>query len=259
MRPIWKGSISFGLVNIPVALYSASRKGELKFKLLHKKDLSEVRYARICKADGKEIPWEEIVKGYPTKEGEYAVMTEEDFQQANLKRSKTIEILSFTYEKDIDTIYYDTPYYLEPEKGSRKAYQLLYEALKKSKKTAISQFIFHHHEHLGVIRPHDNLLILHQLHYHSELIPTKELEIPPTKISNKELNIALKLIDELSHPFEPKQYSDTYIEEIKELIQKKKKGKRLSHPKSPRGKSPKIQDIMDLLKLSLKEKKRKSA
>lgn len=135
MRTIWKGAISFGLIHIPVRLYSASKSRELKFKMLHKQDLGEIRYARICKADGKEVPWEDIVKGYEYQEGDFVVLTEEDFKKANPKKTRTIEIIDFTDELQIDTMYYSTPYYLEPEKGAEKAYILLREALKRSKKS----------------------------------------------------------------------------------------------------------------------------
>ena len=173
MRSIWKGALSFGMIHIPVRLYSASKSRELKFKLLHKKDLSEIRYARICKADGKEIPWEEIVKGYEYQKGDYVVLTEEDFEKADIKKTRTIEILDFTDENEIDTLYYSSPYYLEPEKGAGKAYALLREALKRSKKVAVGRFVFRHHEHLGVVRPHGDLLVLHQLRHdpHSGTFP----------------------------------------------------------------------------------------
>ncbi len=264
MRSIWRGALSFGLVHIPVRMYSASSQRELKFKLLHKKDLSEIRYARICKADEKEIPWEDIVKGYEDDKGNYIILTEEDFEKANLKKTRSIEILDFTDENQIDTIYYENPYYLEPEKNAGKAYALLYEALKRSKKVAVGRFVFHHHEHIGVIRVHKNILVLHQLRYHKELTSFKELNIPDVSVSKTELDMALKLIDELSKPFKPEKYSDTYTEEIKAIIKKKGKGKKILVTE-PKEKSPKVHDILSLLKASLPKegkkpsKKRKAA
>lgn len=135
MRSLWKGAISFGLVNIPVRLYKASRDRELKFKLLHKKDLSEIRYARICKAEDKEVPWEEVVKGYKWEDGDFVILTEEDFESADPKKTRAIDIIDFIKEDAIDTIYYEVPYYLEPEKGAAKAYVLLRgpRALQKSR------------------------------------------------------------------------------------------------------------------------------
>jgi len=254
MRSIWKGALSFGLIHIPVRLYSASKTRELKFKLLHKQDLSEIRYARICKADGKEIPWEEIVKGYEYEPGDFVIMTEEDFEKANVKKTRTIEIIDFTKEDQIDTIYYDTPYFLEPEKGAAKAYSLLYEALKRSKKVAVGHFVFRQHEHLGVIRVHENLLVLHQLRYESEILDAKELNIPKSPILKNELDMATKLIDQLTKPFNPKAYSDSYTDEIKAMIKKKAKGERVSIQKGEE-KPEKVRDILSLLKSSLKQKK----
>lgn len=258
MRSIWRGALSFGLVHIPIRMYSASKSRELKFKMLHKKDMSEIRYARICKADGKEIPWEDIVKGYEYEKGDYIVLSEEDFEKANLKKTSTIEILDFTNEDQIDPIYYDTPYYLEPEKGAEQAYELLYEALKKSKKIAVGRFVFHHHEHIGIVRVYKDILILQQLRYKSELISSKELNIPQPKVAHTELEMALKFIEELSKPFKAEQYSDTYEDEIKQLIVRKAKGKKI-HVTTEELPSPKIHNILDLLKESLKKQAPKKA
>lgn len=259
MRTIWKGAISFGLIHIPVRLYTASKSRELKFKLLHKQDHGEIRYARICKVDGKEIPWEDIVKGYEYKEGDFVVLTEEDFEKASPKKTRTIEIVDFTDENQIDTIYYETPYYLEPEKGAEKAYILLFEALKKSKKVAVGHFVFKQHEHLGVIRPHEDLLILNQLRYDSQLVNPKGLNIPKKHDApKKEIDIALQLIDELTKPFKPSEYSDTYADEIKEVIKKKSKGQKIVVKKGEEPKSRRVHDIMGLLKESLEQHKKKT-
>lgn len=257
MRTIWKGAISFGLIHIPVRLYTASHSRELTFKLLHKKDLSEIRYARICKEETKEVPWDEIVKGYEIEEGNFVVLSDEDFQKANVKKSKTIEILDFAFEEEIDPIFYETPYYLEPEKGAAKAYNLLREALRESGKVAVGHFVFKQHEHLGVIRPHGDLLILNQLRYVSELVNPAQLNIPKEgKISKQEMEMALKLIDQLTHPFQPDRYSDTYTEDLKALIAKKSKGKKSVVKEKPE-KPAKIHDIMTLLKQSLHEGEKK--
>jgi DNA end-binding protein Ku len=264
MRSLWKGALSFGLVHIPVRMYSASAERELSFKLLHKKDLSEIRYSRLCKADGKEIPWEDLVKGYEIEDGAYVVLTQQDFESANIQKTRTIEILDFTYENQIDTIYYDTPYYLEPDKGAKNAYSLLYQALKQTKKIAVGRFVFHNHEHIGVIRVYKNILILHQLRYHNQIKNIKELNISHSPVSKTELNLARKLIEELTESFKPEKYSDTYIDEVKAIIKKKAKGQKVSIQKSSTDKSPKIHDILSLLKKSLKKdakktKRRKSA
>jgi len=258
MRSLWRGAISFGLVNIPVRLYKASRERELKFKLLHKKDLSEIRYARICKADGKEVPWEEIVKGYKWKDGDYVVLADEDFKKANLKKTQSIDIIDFTNEDQIDAIYYETPYYLEPEKGAAKAYVLLREALRRSKKVAVGNYVFRQHEHLGVIKPYGDLLLLNQLRYDAELVDPKDLNIPKKEaVSKNEIDIALELIDNLTKPFHPSEYADTYTKEITAVIAQKAKGRRVKIKTQPTTKAPKVHDIMALLKQSLQEHKKK--
>ena len=257
MRSIWKGAVSFGLVHIPVRLYSAIKGRELKFKLLHKKDHSEIRYARICKRDGKEIPWEEIAKGYEYQPGDYVILTDEDFEKADLKKSRTIEIIDFTKEDQIDAVYYDTLYYLEPEKGAAAAYSLLYEALKQSKKVAVGHFVLRRHEHLGVIRAHEGVLILHQLRYESEILDTTKLNIPKKSAQKNELDIALKLIDEMTKPFKPSDYSDTYTDQVKEIIKKKAKGQRVSVGEKPKTSSTKGKNILALLESSLKKGKTK--
>lgn len=253
MRTLWKGSISFGLVNIPIKVYPASQEKELKFVLLHKKDLSQVRYARICKQEEKEVPWKELVKGYEYSPGEYIVLTDDDFKKVNLGKSQTIEILHFIKEKEIDTMYYNKPYFLQPEKSSAKVYNLLLEALRKSKKVGLAKFVFHNREHLAVIKPYENFIILNQLRYASELDTFQELAIPlEEKSSSQELGIALKLIDQLTCTFNPDDYIDTYVDTLKEIIEKKNKGKK-GPSKGPESKPKpsKVHDIMTLLKASL--------
>jgi DNA end-binding protein Ku len=260
MRALWSGSLSFGLINIPVRIYSATEDRGLNFDMLHKQDLSPIRYARICKADGKEIPYQDIVKGYEYQEGDYVVLVEEDFKRASVKKTKTIEIIDFVDEKEIDPIYYEKPYYLEPGKGADKAYVLLRESFKKSKKVAIARFVFHHREHIGALKAYGNLLMLDQLRYESEIRKPTELNIPESvKTSPQEVTMALKLIEQLTAHFHPKQYHDTYTDELKKIIEEKAKGKK---HRAPKGKEPKItemKDIMHMLKRSLQTHQRKSA
>lgn len=262
MRTMWKGSISFGLVNIPVRMYTASKENELKFTLLHKKDHSEIRYARICKEEDKEVPWKDIVKGFEYSKGNYIVLTDDDFEKVSLEKSKTIAIKGFIDVDEIDTVYFMKPYFLEPEKGSSSAYALLREALRKSNKVGIASFVFHNREHLVIIKPYGNLIVLNELRHDSELLKAKALNVPEKeKLSSKELDIALKLIDQLTESFEPKKYQDTYIEEVKKMIAQKAKGKVIkSKEKVASVKPGKVHDIMSLLKASLetKSKKRKS-
>ncbi len=255
MRSIWTGSISFGLINIPIHMYTASQEKELKFVLLHKKDFSEIRYARICKAEEKEVPWSEIVKGYEYEKGNFVVLTEEELNSANLKKTKTIEILNFTDEEEINSIYYVKPYFLQPDKNAEKAYSILCEALKQSKKVGLAKYVIRNREHIAVIKAYDNMIILNELRYETELVQHHELKLPTVRSDKKEVDLAIKLIDHLSEPFEPQKYSDTYEDEIKEIIKKKAKGKPI-HPKTTEAPEVKVHDIMSLLKASLEEKKK---
>lgn len=255
MRPIWKGSISFGLVNIPIRLYSASHERELKFSLLHKKDLSEIRYAKICKHEEKEVPYEDIVKGYEKEDGTVVVLTEEDFKKADLEKSKAIEIFDFTLEDEIDPIYFDKPYFLEPEKGAAHAYALLREALIKSQKVAIAKYTFKNHQHLGVIKPYEGVLVLNQMRYHDAIVRHQDLNIPKTeKMPANEMELALELIEKLTKPFHPEKYSDPYVDDLKEIIQRKEKGAKFKTKAAPGKKSAKVEDIMSYLKASLEGK-----
>ncbi len=255
MRAIWSGTISFGLVTIPVRLFSGSESHSLDLDMLRKDDLCPVKYARVCRSDGKEIPYEDIVKGYEYKEGDYIVLEEEDFEKANVKKTKTIDIQDFVKESEVDTIFYEKPYYLEPDKGGDKPYALLREALKKSKKVGVANFVMRNREHIAVIKPYGSLLLLNQLRYHDEIRDTKELNLPDSKIVNdKELKMAMSLIDQTTAKFKPEEYEDTYIEDLKKIIETKAKGKK---PKVKREEPKKsnVVDMMTLLKKSLEKKK----
>jgi DNA end-binding protein Ku len=211
MRAIWTGALSFGLVNIPVRLYSATSGTGLEFDMLHKKDLSPIRYARVCRADGKEVPYEEIVKGYEYKKGDYVVLTDEDFKKAAPRRTKTVDIFDFVKEDEIDSVYFEKPYYLEPDKGAGKAYSLLREALKKSKKVGLAKFVLRNKEHLAVIKPFGKVVVLNQLRFNDEIRPPEGLDLPGEKVAKgKEIEIALALIDHLTSHFKPEDYKDDY-------------------------------------------------
>jgi DNA end-binding protein Ku len=258
MRAIWSGSLSFGLVNIPVKLYSATGENKLELDMLHKKDLSPIRYARICRADGKEIAYEDIVKGYEYRPGDYVVLTDEDFKKANVEKTKAIEIQEFSKESEIDTIYFEKPYYLEPEKGAEKAYALLRESLKKSKKVGIAKFVLRNRERLAAIKPSGNVLVLEQMRFNQEIRDPKELNLPDSKkAGNKEIDIALALIEQLTEAFDPTVFKDTYTDELKKVIEAKAKGK----PIKAKGKEPtptEVSDLMAVLKKSLEKEKAKA-
>lgn len=256
MHAMWKGSISFGLVNIPVKMYSASHDHELKFVMLHKDDLSEIRYARICKEEGKEVPWKDIVKGFEIAKGEYVVLDQKDFESVAVQKTNAVEILDFTKEEEIEPSLFTKPYYLEPDKGSAKAYALLREALKKSKKVGIARYVLHNREHVAVIKAVDKAILMIELRYASEIVPQSKFDFPEAeKAQPKEMEMALKLIDQLTKKFKASDYKDTYVDELRKVIDKKSKGKKIATKKTKEAKPSKITDIMSLLKESLKEKK----
>ncbi len=254
MKALWKGSISFGLVNIPVKLYSATQSHTLDLDMLRKGDLCQVRFMRVCRDDGKEIPYENIVKGYKYKEGDYVVLTDKDFESASVERSHTIDILHFVNEKEIDPVYFEKPYFLEPEKSGTKSYALLREAIKQTKKAGIGRFVLKNREHIGLLRIFDDIIIFNQIRYYDEIRDTGELTVPAAKqVTKKEVDMAIDLIKQLSSKFNPKEYKDTYIDELKKIISKKAKGQKIN----PKGKQPKAStanNLMKLLKQSIKSK-----
>ena len=253
MQSIWNGSISFGLVNIPVHLYSgsATRQG-LDLHMLHVTDKSPVRYARICKADGKEIDYVDIVKGYEYQKDNFVVLDKDDFSKANVHKSSTIDIKQFTKSDEIDARYYDKPYYLEPEKGGEKAYGLLRDALEKTQKVAVVSYVLREREAMGIIEPVQNTLVLNQMRWPADLKSFADLNLPEKNEhgSEKEMKLAESLINQHPTPFIAEDWHDTYTEELEELIAKKVKGQ---HPKA-KGSAPKathVKDLMTSLKASL--------
>jgi len=255
MRPIWNGSVSFGLVSIPVRMYSGSnpRQG-IDLDMLHKDDHSPIRYARICRKDGKEIAWDDIVKGYEYQDGQYVVLSEKEMDELDIKRTQTIDILQFVDEPDIDIRYFEKPYYLEVVKGGEKAYALLRTTLHKSKKIALAKFVMHGHEHVAVIKPVGRALVLNQMRWPSDLREPGELHLPTdTDLTQKEIDMALKLIEQETKPFIPEDLHDTYTDELEELIKEKVKGKKPSKAKSKKVPETSAKDLMGALKASLKE------
>lgn len=253
MRAIWTGAINFGLVNIPVRLYSATQEHEVSFDLLHKKDFSPIRYAKICKAEEKEVDFKDVVKGYEYEKGQYVVLTDEDFERANQRKTKSIDIQSFSNENEIDTIYYDKPYYLEPDKGATKPYTLLREALKETGKVAVAIFVFRNREHIAVVKPYGRVLVLNLLRFQSEIRDSNQLELPiAAKGASKEVGMAIKLIDQLTEHFKPEKFKSHYIEELKEVIDEKLHGKG-PKPKVAPPPATKVRDLMTTLKASLQK------
>lgn len=252
MRSLWTGSISFGLINIPVQLYSAAKDRVFNFEMLHKDDLSPISFMRVCRKNGEEVPYEEVVKGYEYREGDYVVLKPEDFKRAAPKESETIEIQEFTDENEVDSKYFKKPYYLEPLKGSGKAYLLLREALEQTGKVAVAKMVFREREDLVILKAEGNLLVLNQLRYDDEIRDAAEIKIPKNvAISKQEIEMAIKLIGSMHGKFKPKEYKDTYAEKLQKVIQAKARGEKLKQLPKVSGKRVEPEDLIGQLKASL--------
>jgi DNA end-binding protein Ku len=257
MRAIWTGAIGFGLVNIPIKLYSATQGSELDLDMLDKKDHSNIRFQRVNEKTGKQVPWENIVRGY-NLDGHYVILTDEDFQKVRPEKNKIITITEFVNETDIDTMFYETPYYLAPDKSGVKAYNLLREALEETGKVGLGTYVLRNKESLGLIKPHENVLVLNKVRFAEEIRDTKELDIKVTKTSPQELKMAIALINQLTGEFDISQYKDTYSDELLKLIKNKAKGKKIPAP-TMRVVHSRSKDLMEQLKASLEKKGRKAA
>ncbi|SKC57988.1 non-homologous end joining protein Ku [Ohtaekwangia koreensis] len=251
MKAIWTGTIGFGLVNIPVKLYSATQQSELDLDLLDKKDHANIKFQRVNGETGEVVNWSNIVKGYKYK-GEYVILDDKDFERASPKKSKMIEITDFVKEDEVDPIYYETPYYLEPERSGTRAYSLLYEALEKSGKAAVGSFVLRSREHLCVLRAKDKAIILNRIRFAEEIRDLSELKLPSSKPKPAELKMALSLIDQLTGSFKIDKFKDTYSEELQKLIKAKATGKKTVYPKM-KVTHRKSKDLMSQLKASLKK------
>lgn len=257
MRSIWSGAIAFGLVNIPVKIFSATQQSELDLDMLDKKDLSNIKFKRVNEQTGKEVPYENIVKAY-NLDGQYVILSDEDYKKASPEKTKLIEIAEFVEEKEIDSIYYETPYYLEPQKAGVKAYALLRDALKKTGKSGIATFVMRTKESLALVKPMDDLLILQKIRYAEEIRSTEEVNSPKSESKPAELKMAISLIEQLTNRFDISKYKDTYSEDLMKLIRAKAKGKKLPEP-SLRVVHSKTEDLMAQLKASLETKKKKAS
>lgn len=257
MRALWSGSLSFGLIHIPVKLYSASKEQSLRFKLLDKHGPCPVSYARICRRTNKEISYEDIVRGYEYKKGDYVILTDEDLKRVRPRRQKIIEIVHFSDEQEIDPAYYEKPYYIEPDPKAQKAYVLLRAALKRAEKVAIARLVLRDKEYVTAIQPRGNALVLHQLRYQDEIRPVQGLRIPErASYSEQELQITLMLIKQLGAHFQAQQFHDTYSEELSRVIKARAKGQELSRTPLPPAPSPtSMRDLMTMLKKSLEQER----
>jgi DNA end-binding protein Ku len=266
MRAIWKGSISFGLVNIPIALYPATRKEELKFRLLRAKDLSPVNYKRVAEKDGKEVPWGEIVKGYEYEKGKFVVLNEKDFQRVDLEATQTVDIQDFVDLDEIDPMYFYKPYYLEPQKGGDKAYVLLREALAEGRKVGIAKVIIKTRQYLAGVKALKHALVLELMHFADELLDAEKLNVPKKlEVGKRENEMADALVKSMSSKWDPEKYKDDYRDALMEVIEEKVEsgGKEIEEKPKEKKPSTKVIDLVAVLQESLKAqtagKKKKSA
>jgi DNA end-binding protein Ku len=259
-RALWKGAISFGLVNIPVSLHSAEKRHTLDFTLLDRRNFAPVGYKRVNKETGREVAWENIVKGYEYRDGNYVALSEEDFKRANVEATQTVDITAFVDAADIAPIYYDTPYYLSPGKRGEKGYALLRETLRKSGKAAVAHVIIRTRQYVAVLLPMGEMLVLHTLRYADEIRAAGDFDLPgEVKASGREVDMALKLVKEMSEHWRPRKYHDTYKDDLLARIREKVKAgetREITEPeegaKEPR-KSAEVIDLMSLLKRSVEE------
>ncbi len=260
-RGLWKGAISFGLVNVPVELFSAQkRSAEIDLTMLDKRDMAPVGYKRVNKSTGKEVPWEDVVKGYEYEDDKYVVLSEEDFRRANPEAAKTVDIVAFVDVEDIAPLYFDTPYYLAPGKRGEKAYALLRDAMAKAGRAGIATVVIRTKQYLAALVAEDDALVLNTLRYHKELKTAEDLEIPEKlkghKPSSKELDMARTLIDDMADEWQPEKYHDTYHEDLLKRIEEKVKAGEtevITEPEKEETatKSADVIDLMSLLKKSV--------
>lgn len=255
MRAIWKGAISFGLVNIPIGLYPATRSArEIKFRLLRASDHSPIRYQRVAETDGQEVPWDRIVKGYEYEKGQFAVLTESDFKRVSVESTQTVVIQEFVDLAEIDPMFFDEPYYLGPEKAGAKAYALLREALERSKKVGIAKVVIKTREHLAAVKAHGKALVLELMHFADELVLPSELSLPNGQAGKKELAMAESLIQSMSDTWHPGKFKDEYRQALLEVIEEKvAAGDKALPSKKAKARAPtNVVDLVSILQESLK-------
>lgn len=263
-RAIWKGSISFGLVSVPVSLYPGEKRDELHLSLLDSKDFSPVGYKRVNKASGEEVPGERIVRGYEYEKGEYVVLTEEDLKRANVEATQTVQIVDFVDGDKIPLAFYDRPYYLEPQKRGEKAYALLRETLKRTGKVGIAKVVLRTREHLAALIPQGDMLMLDLLRYHDEIRPVEELHLPhgdleELGISDKELDMAERLVESMVEEWQPERYHDEYRDDLLQLVEQRvASGQTHVIEAGPAEAPPRRAEVIDLmtqLKRSVEERR----
>lgn len=255
-RGLWKGAISFGLVNVPVELFSAEKRAaELDLTMLDKRNLAPVGYKRYNKSTGEDVPWSEIVKGYEYEDGRYVVLSDEDFRRANVEASRTVDIAAFVDAADIPSVFYETPYYLAPGKRGEKAYALLREAMAKAGKVGIASVVIRTRQYLAAVIPQGEVLVMNTLRYADGIRDPKELDIPAGKTSAREIDLALRLIRDMEEKWQPERYRDTYREDLLRRIEEKVKAgqtEEITRPAKDKEKAgAEVIDLMALLRKSV--------
>lgn len=255
MRAIWKGSISFGLVSIPVALYPATRREELKFRLLRSSDLSPVNYKRVAEADGKEVPWDQIVKGYEYEKGKFIVIKDEDFKRVDMEATQTVDIMNFVELSEINPVLFQKPYYMEAQKGGDKAYVLLREALADSGKIGIAKVVIKTRQYLAAIKPQQRGLMLELMHFPEELVEVSEFRAPSEKSASKaEMNMAKQLIASMTTQWNPDEYHDEYHHALEKIIEEKvAHGGKMPVVPRKKAKPTNVIDLVSVLQRSIKK------
>jgi len=249
---IWSGSINFGLVTIPVKLQTAIRTNDLRFNFLHKSDEGRIQNVRRCSLDGEEVGYDDIVRGYEYEKGQYVILGDEDFKRVNVEATQSVDIVQFVDLAEINPMYYDKPYYLEPEKKGRHAYALLREALKEMNKVGIAKVVIRSREHLAAVKPNGEALVLELMHFADEIVEQSTLEFPESETPREsEMKVAKLLIDTMTSPFEPEEFKDTYRDELLAMIEARAAGKAAPVGKAKPRRASNVVDLMDLLQNSL--------
>ena len=252
MRAIWKGSISFGLVYIPIAVYPATREEKISFRQLRKSDHSPIKYKKVAEADAKEVPASEIVKGYEYERGRFVIMNEEDFAKVRIESTHSIDISDFVDLEQVDPKFFYKPYFLEPQKGGEKAYSLLHKALSGTAKIGIAKVVISNREHLASVKPDGLFLVLELMHFANEILSPEELNNGANgAINDKELKMAQTLIESMSVPWEPEKYKDEYRDAVLEIIEQKAQNKEVAGKAAPTPRSTNVVDLVKVLQESL--------
>ncbi len=261
MRSIWKGAITFGLVNIPVSLYPATRREELKFRLLRATDLSPVNYKRVAEADGKEVSWDHIVKGYEYEKGKFVVLKNEDFERVDIEATQTVDILNFVQIKQVNPLLFYKPYYMEAGKGGDRAYVLLRDALAETGKIAIAKVVIRTRQHLAAVKPQETGLMLELMHFPHEILALGEFKAPDEKAPGKsEITMAKQLIESMTETWEPENYTDEYRDALEKMIEEKvEHGDPAAPAQARRAKPTNVIDLVSVLQQSIDQTRGKPA